>query len=199
MDLHGMKLKIIVADDDVWEAYIKEHPDAITYRNKIIGYFHDLCLLFGSGITDGGLSCQFPVMEFDDIALDINIDEISGYVQICTDIDNSDEGKKRSIAEPSASERSGKVQKTSHQMQESSSAKTGVLAKLVAESMLDKKEERSYVSIENAIDALQAISDIDDELLLDACDLLEDERKAKTFLALDVNLRKKWLLRKLGR
>lgn len=191
--------QIIVADDDVWEAYIKEHPDAITYKNKIIGYFNDLCLLFGSGIADGGLSCQFPGMEFDDIALDINIDEISGYVQICTDIDNSDEGKKRSIAEPSASGRSGKVQKTSHEIQEPSSEKTGVLAKLVAESMLDKKEERSYVSIENAIDALQAISDIDDELMLDACDLLEDERKAKTFLALDVNLRKKWLLRKLGR
>ncbi|KAI8019643.1 L10-interacting MYB domain-containing protein [Camellia lanceoleosa] len=56
-----------------------------------------------------------------------------------------------------------------------------------------------YDSIAKAIDALQAISDIDDELLLDGYDLLEDERKAKAFLALDVNHRKKWLLRKLGR
>ncbi|KAI8569315.1 hypothetical protein RHMOL_Rhmol02G0269400 [Rhododendron molle] len=187
-------LQIIVADDDVWEAYIKEHPDAVTYRNKIIGYFNDLCILFGSGIANGGLSCQVPGMEFDDVALDIKMDEISGYVQICTDIDDSDEGKKRPIAVPSASGRSSKVQKTCYEVREPSSDKTGIFAKLV-----NKKEEKSYVSIENAIDALQAISDIDDELLLDACDLLEDERKAKTFLALDVNLRKKWLLRKLGR
>ncbi|CAG7894083.1 unnamed protein product [Brassica rapa] len=38
---------------------------------------------------------------------------------------------------------------------------------------------------------------MDEELILDACDLLEDDLKAKTFLALNVKLRKKWLLRKL--
>lgn len=173
---------------------LQEYPDAITYQNKIVGYFNNLCILFGSGIANGGLSCQVPGMEFDNVALDIKMDEISGYVQIRTDIDNSEEGKKRPIAVPSASGRSSKVQKTCDKVREPSSDKTGIFAKLV-----NKKEEKSYISIENAIDALQAISDIDDELLLDACDLLEDERKAKTFLALDVSLRKKWLLRKLGR
>ena len=59
------------------------------------------------------------------------------------------------------------------------------------------KGNKNYSTIESAVDALQALPDIDDELLLDACDLLEDERKAKTFLALDVTLQKKWLLRKL--
>ncbi|XVF72687.1 hypothetical protein PTKIN_Ptkin12aG0140100 [Pterospermum kingtungense] len=45
--------------------------------------------------------------------------------------------------------------------------------------------------------AIQALPDMDEDLILDACDFLEDDVKAKTFMALDVKLRKKWLLRKL--
>lgn len=53
------------------------------------------------------------------------------------------------------------------------------------------------VAIECVIAAVQALPDMDEDLILDACDFLEDEMKAKTFMALDVKLRKKWLLRKL--
>lgn len=58
-------------------------------------------------------------------------------------------------------------------------------------------DETKTMAIEDAVEAIQALPDMDEELILDACDLLEDELKAKTFLALDVKLRKKWLLRKL--
>lgn len=60
-----------------------------------------------------------------------------------------------------------------------------------------KEESVGSVSIENVIKAVQDLPEMDEELVLDACDLLEDEMKAKTFMALDVKLRKKWLLRKL--
>ncbi|KAK3211167.1 hypothetical protein Dsin_015873 [Dipteronia sinensis] len=62
---------------------------------------------------------------------------------------------------------------------------------------VSQKENKSRIALESAIDALQAIPELDDELLLDAYDLLEDEKKAKTFMALDFTLGKKWLLRKL--
>jgi len=64
-------------------------------------------------------------------------------------------------------------------------------------STVSAKNNDTSISIENVIEAVQALPDMDDDLVLDACDFLEDERKAKTFLALDAKLRKKWLIRKL--
>lgn len=60
-----------------------------------------------------------------------------------------------------------------------------------------KKNDENALSIENVIEAVQALTDMDEDLVLDACDFLEDEKRAKTFMALDVKLRKRWLLRKL--
>ncbi|GKV26717.1 hypothetical protein SLEP1_g35965 [Rubroshorea leprosula] len=70
----------------------------------------------------------------------------------------------------------------------------------VVSSLTEKKKDEetsNTVSIENVIAAVQELPDMDEDLILDACDFLEDEMKAKTFMALDPKLRKKWLLRKL--
>ena len=69
------------------------------------------------------------------------------------------------------------------------------MASAVKALMNDK--ENNDTSFDDALSALRAMPDVDDELVMDACDLLEDERKANIFLALDISLRKKWLLRKL--
>jgi len=64
-------------------------------------------------------------------------------------------------------------------------------------SLTNKTKKEDNFSVSNVMKVLQAIPDLDDDLILDACDLLEDEKRARLFLALDANLRKKWLLRKL--
>ncbi|KAI9080308.1 hypothetical protein K1719_037702 [Acacia pycnantha] len=64
-------------------------------------------------------------------------------------------------------------------------------------SLSTKRSDDNSVPIEIVIEAVQELLDIDEDLVLDACDFLEDEKKARTFLALDVKLRKKWFLRKL--
>ena len=64
-------------------------------------------------------------------------------------------------------------------------------------SLTKKQKQENSISTEDVIDVLQAIPDMDDDLLLDAYDLLEDEKRARMFLALDAPLRKKWLMRKL--
>ncbi|KAK7392719.1 hypothetical protein VNO78_21165 [Psophocarpus tetragonolobus] len=68
----------------------------------------------------------------------------------------------------------------------------------IAVTSLTKKAKREdNFSVDNVIRVLQAIPDLDDDLILDACDFLEDERRGRIFLALAPHLRKKWLLRKL--
>ncbi|KAH6760718.1 Myb/SANT-like DNA-binding domain protein [Perilla frutescens var. frutescens] len=181
---------MIVADINVWELYCKEHPEAISYKDKSIERYSELCSIFGTESIDRQLSCDVA-MDFD-----IRVDEYSGDLPVTfLATEAYDQAKKRPPPTYSAMDCRSKAQKTGNEKErEDFNAITDVLCKLVS-----KEAGNQCFSIESAIDALQAIPDIDDELLLDSCDLLEDERKAKTFLALDATLRKKWLLRKLGR
>ncbi|XP_010549970.1 PREDICTED: uncharacterized protein LOC104820967 isoform X2 [Tarenaya hassleriana] len=70
-------LQMVVAKDDVWEAHIKEHPEAARYRDRSLTDYEDLCLTFGDNASAfgpepeakdcsdgiyGGLQC--PGMDF---------------------------------------------------------------------------------------------------------------------------------------
>ncbi|XP_020233121.1 L10-interacting MYB domain-containing protein isoform X2 [Cajanus cajan] len=78
---------------------------------------------------------------------------------------------------------------------ESKKAREHVALAVPSLTMKPKKEDN--FSVDNVITVLQAIPGLDDDLILDACDFLEDERRGRMFLALAAHLRKKWLLRKL--
>ncbi|GFY91640.1 hypothetical protein Acr_08g0000360 [Actinidia rufa] len=64
-----------------------------------------------------------------------------------------------------------KLQKTSDELQEAGRSNTA---------------EKNCISIERIVDALQAVPDMDDELSLDACYLLEEMKKAKAFVKMDI-------------
>lgn len=171
---------------------MQEQPEAISYKDKAIEHYNELRSIFGTELVDRKLSFDVP-MEFDH-PLDIKIDEYSGELPVMF-LETEIHKQARKRAPPMSIEQYEKAQKTGDEKeQEDFTNITNVFTNLV-----NKEAGDSYFAIENAIDALQAIPDIDDELLLDCCDLLEDEKKAKTFLALDATIRKKWLLRKLGR
>lgn len=101
-------------------------------------------------------------------------------------------GKKRGGEMPSNSRPLSKKTKNYQRIRKELSDKANAVKKL-----MKRKDESNGGCFQNALSALQAMPDIDDELVMDACDLLEDEKKAQIFLALNMSLRKKWLLRKL--
>ncbi|KAI9106959.1 hypothetical protein K1719_022487 [Acacia pycnantha] len=327
-------LHMVIAENDVWEAYIKDHPGAISYRNRFLDLYADLCKIFGNKVSDARVSTQGEMqwMEADNITIEIDMDgtcgnliltdnsEISGqdaerprgrYINRASgnsvvmgntqiveqdnqrpsqlDLDGlavtgNTEISGRDIERPedidmdgtsgnlvitaNASisgpeiESPGRIRmdgSSGHEVvtgnTETSSPNKNVLMKFnmgktsknlvdvvvtgsteikdcskkrrgelppgcsrplvkkpkhdqrirkalsdmanAVKKLMNKEEKNDDRSFQNAISALQAMPDIDEELVIDACDLLEDERKAKTFLALDISLRKKWLMRKL--
>lgn len=169
---------------------LQEHPDALMYRDKFLGYYTNLCKIFGN-VVDKVVIGQCTA-ETDHENLEIKMDG-NGHLQLTSRDIQISEQRKRPL-ETISSDRGldKKVHRTENSVQKTLSEMAGVVTRL-----MNMKQHNNYKVVEGAIDALQAIPEIDDDLMLDACDLLEDEKKAKTFLALDVTLRKKWLLRKL--
>ncbi|XXG52479.1 hypothetical protein AAC387_Pa03g0804 [Persea americana] len=51
---------MVIADDDVWDAYIKVHTNMKQYRAKFMPYYNDLAILFGKDTTDGKYSYVIP-------------------------------------------------------------------------------------------------------------------------------------------
>ncbi|CAM8961541.1 unnamed protein product [Rhodiola kirilowii] len=181
---------IIVGENTAWEDYSKEHPNVTMYRNRMLGDYPSLCLIFGSGNSYvGGFNFNNLEIEIDDSALGVELDGI------CTSLEPREVNvyKKRPASTPLRKASPRKARKNNNDTKQG--APLGIME--AGAPTITNSQPQQQLPIESAINALQAIPDIDDELLLDACDLMEDETKAKTFLALDAGLRKKWLLRKL--
>lgn len=188
--------QMVAANDEAWETYIKEHPHATSYKGTVLRHHKDLYPIFG-GDTMYEALCSENLTTNSDTQTGIETVEIGKNRSILPKETETFNKKQKRVTEmPLALGRCGKVQKNckDDDIREAFTDMANVVSKLV-----NGKTEKNYVAIERAVDALQAIPDIDDDLLLDGCDILEDEKKAKTFLALDASLRKKWLLRKLGR
>ncbi|KAI3983826.1 hypothetical protein MKX01_011534 [Papaver californicum] len=197
--------QMVTADDSVWDDYLLEHPEARSYRTKIVPNYNSLRVIYGDSIPEGARhhdnsksvhigvcgTPQYPLISSpsEDIAVD--------YMQEGSS--DSDEGmdiiiggsSKRPFETPSTSQVSRKAQRSNHMCMLDAVRKMSV-----AVSRLTKKNE-SCVSFEIVRNALQSTPDLEEDLLKDATELLQDEQKANVFLALDVSFRKKWLLRKL--
>lgn len=178
---------------------LQEHPDLISCRDKIVDSYNDLHTIFSNGAPQGRSSCLGMKMEME-MEMENNIanpgmdDSFYDMQSPAREFETSDRRKKRKSG-TSKSACTRKVLRTVKQdMQESIDKKPGSANRWAKE-----EEDEDYCSIERVVAALETVPDMNDELFLEACELLEDERKAKMFVAMDITARKKWLLRKLRR
>ncbi|XP_015570640.2 uncharacterized protein LOC8285537 isoform X2 [Ricinus communis] len=184
----------VIADDDDWKSYFKEHPGANKYRNRILSSYNDLFMIYGNEAPVGRFRHSGSSMEIDWNTRDMGLAGIFGDALYRTEeFEISDHRKKRKTIATSTSAAHRKVQRQNMEDPEVLARKAHMIK------TSGSKEEKEEVSIEAIVNALQTIPDMDDELFLEACQLLEDEKKAKVFVAMDVNQRRKWLYRKLHR
>ncbi|KAL2510511.1 hypothetical protein Adt_16111 [Abeliophyllum distichum] len=192
--------QMVTADDRIWQDHIKAHTDARQYMTRPVPYYKHLRLIWkdlSSDIKD--------CMSGHNLEIQDEVPEIK-FVQpfrVCQspDVSGSDQFLEEEDR-PSASWKILPSQGTSKKARSKAEGVVHALHEMAAavSYLADKRKEDenlNSVPIENVIEAIQTLPDMDEDLVLDACDFLEDEKKAKTFLALDVKLRKKWLIRKL--
>ncbi|XVE73371.1 hypothetical protein DITRI_Ditri11bG0112700 [Diplodiscus trichospermus] len=206
--------QMVTADDSTWQEYIKGHTDARQFMSRPVPYYKDLCLICSNQDPDESdcfsLQCLEPENGIQELkprqaarssqspAASVSSEDEIGDVLESANVGSKTIGSNLKCKRQLENQLKFSHSKKSRGEVNSMASALREMATAVS-SLTEKKDEgnSNTVSIENVIAAIQALPDMDEELILDACDFLEDEIKAKTFLALDVKLRKKWLLRKL--
>ncbi|XP_059643096.1 L10-interacting MYB domain-containing protein-like isoform X2 [Cornus florida] len=192
--------QMVVASDIVWDNYLKAHPEAQAYRTKTLPCYNDMSVIFRNSSADGGHSFSGHNLDFNDtsgkkiVAFGDPVDIQESSSHSGGGVDTSNQLGKRPFVDPSNSHDSRKARRSTDERMVDALRQMAFAVTSLAN---NKKENQSSISFEQVVNALKAVPDIDEDLFLDACDLLEDEQKAKMFLALDVTIRKKWLMRKL--
>uniref|UniRef100_A0A5B7CCL9 At2g29880-like C-terminal domain-containing protein n=1 Tax=Davidia involucrata TaxID=16924 RepID=A0A5B7CCL9_DAVIN len=102
-------------------------------------------------------------------------------------------GKHKPITSSSSRQPKKLKKSTGESMVDALTAMASAVSSLVEQ----KKETYNSIKAINVVEALDAIPDLEEDIYMDACDLLEDEGKSKIFVSLDVSKRKTWLIRKL--
>lgn len=192
---------------------IQEHPEARPYKDKPLPFFEELCAVFSRTVADGRYSIAgasfrnkdgIPSMDGMEAAVDPLSSPIStGHEHAANGLqDSSDSGEDKDIRSKRRKRRSMTPHSLDHSRKSQIAGDDVVKALRQMAAAVNSlanafKEVKNSQLVEKYMSALSEIPGMDPDLFLAACDLLEDEKKAKTFLALNVELRKRWLMKKL--
>lgn len=181
---------------------MQAHTDARQFMTRPVPYYKDLCVICNDLSFDESdrvsIQCLDVENEVQEVKLHGRLKIFDSSGTLVSSGDETLESNSKNKHQLENKSNSGYPKKL--RINEGGMANALHEMATVVSSLTEKHRDdelSNSIAIENVIAAIQELPDMDEELILDACELLEDELKAKTFLALDVKLRKKWLLRKL--
>lgn len=204
--------QMVTAADFVWQDYIKAHKDVRQYMIRPIPYFKELCVIcrdLGGVVGKESFSPQSSeTEEVRESSFNVALRNFQSLAAsacpedpLQMELDSFDRDLKNLLSDKEAKQlqEKGPLSEPGRNDDRMVSAIREMAMAVSSISSNQKRNEEGpgCFSVEHVLEAVQALPDMDEDLVLDACDFLEDDRKAKMFLALDVKLRKKWLLRKL--
>lgn len=186
---------------------MQEHTDARQFMTRPVPYYKDLCMICDPSLDDRDCYSGQGVEQQNQVEGAKFCGALTSLQSASTSVSAEDDVVEVQESSLMSHKKRRQLENCSNQAhpKRSREADGGMASALhemasAVSSLSDKKRNDGNMnsgSIESVIEAIQALPDMDEDLVLDACDLLEDENKAKTFMALDVKLRKKWLTRKL--
>ncbi|XP_077221217.1 uncharacterized protein At2g29880-like [Tasmannia lanceolata] len=201
---------MVIADDSVWDDYLKTHPDAKPLRKKPLPNYHELSIILGKDQVNGSQSRKGFEDNIDNktLALENGAHIIAQHMDVDTENRMDDahewssdaglEGSSRQSEPPSMASAGSKQSKKRKQITNINIT----LAEMVKaiRSLTDGTQETAKrlekeKKMKSLYEEIQKIPDIDNRLLFKAVDYLtSDENKAIIFLMLDEDLRHEWLL-----
>lgn len=199
------KRKMVVADESVWNEYIKMHPDAKFLRARSIQNYDELSIIFGNDQPSGYRSKTGTKVDenptFNNEEYHVITPLPMTMVDEETSQDNTENGTQGSSQQtraraPSSSQSKQPSKKRRYgdvmiEMMSAMAANIGRIADALAEAT-------KTVCLEEVFEMVQDILGFDDDLIIDACEYLSfDEKRARMFLKLDERLRKLWLFKRL--
>lgn len=187
--------KMVVANDAVWNEYIKRHPDAKFLRARSIENYEKWCLIIGNNDATGCWSTTGAKRDVNP-----NTNKAHPLRNIMVDKapsqDDSGDGPQGSSQRPFSSSKQppSKKRRQSDLMVEMMSAMASNIGR-IADALTGSNQS---VCLDHLFEMVQKIPGFDDDLIIEACEFLSfDEKRAKMFLKLDERLRKLWLLKRL--
>nr|XP_017253833.1 PREDICTED: uncharacterized protein At2g29880-like [Daucus carota subsp. sativus] len=194
--------KMFTAPNEVWDEYLKAHPEGVTLRNKVLEDYEDLQIIIGNtganNITERTLETnEISDIRIDDLDYDIN-DE--GFVQ-------KDNGSTLGSSEIfKLIKKKLPIKRSRNDHEEGSNLNENTLLPSILEHVtkLGTSLERINDSLqkrENEIttwDAIKEVPDVDDHIRFEAFNLLDCETKKDGFLKMTLEERARWMLYMMG-